>query len=170
MMVLGKKCPACGGSQLVAKENAPRITALPGANAFMCRDCNQQILHVFGVAIGMEHRHFTRKKMPPYILVRIPGPNSQFARITNISEGGICFYQQAGADILHSQYLMLDLYNCNDGSSLEQLPAEIVATSEQILDCNGIKNTVYNKSARFVDLNQAQKKVLTSCINEHGTA
>ena len=65
---------------------------------------------------------------------------------------------------------MLDLYNCNDGSSLEQLPAEIVATTEQILDIKGVKSTVCNNSARFVDLNQAQKKVLHSCINEHGVA
>ena len=170
MMVFGKKCPACGGNQLLAKESAARITALPGAKAFMCADCNQQILLVLGVAIGTEHRNFERKKMSPYILVRIPGPSSQFARITNISEGGVCFYQQIGADIPFSRFLMLDLYNCNDGSSLEQLPAEIVATTEQILDIKGVKSTVCNNSARFVDLNQAQKKVLHSCINEHGVA
>lgn len=170
MMVLGKKCPACGGNQLVAKESVSRIAALPGAKAFMCADCNQQILLVLGVAISTEHRHFERKKMPPYILIRIPGPNSQFARITNISEGGVCFYQQIGADMPFSRFLMLDLYNCNDGSSLEQLPAEIVATTEHIQDNNGIKSTVLSNCARFVDLNQAQKKVLHSCICEHGVA
>ena len=169
MMVLGKKCPACGGNQLSVKSSTAKIAAVPGAKTFMCTECKQQIVNLFSFSIGVENRNYVRKKLPPNILVRIQGSSDQFARIKNISEGGICFDHHYGADPINSRFLFLDLYNCNDGTSLEQLSAEIVATSEQLLDINGIKSTVLNNSARFVNLNQAQKKVLFSCINQYGT-
>ena len=83
-------------------------------------------------------------------------------------KGGVCFAQQYNAAPITNRLIKLDLYNCNEGSSLEQLPVEVVATSEQILDINGIKTTILNTRARFVDLNQAQKKVLFSCLTQQG--
>jgi hypothetical protein len=117
----------------------------------------------------MERRHYTRKKLPPNFLIHISGQTDQYAKIKNISEGGVCFNHHFNATPISSRFVMLNLYNCNDGSSLEQLPTEIVTTSEQLLEINGIKTTMVNNCARFADLNQTQKKVLLTCIAEHGS-
>ncbi len=168
MIVFGKKCPACGGKRLLARPLVSRAALLPTAKAFSCRDCRQQMIFLFLLTFGIENRHHPRKKLPPFFLIRIPGPTKQYARIKNISEAGICFDYNYNAAPIASRFLLLDLYNCNDGSSLEQLPAEIIATSEQMLDINGMKTTVLNNCARFVNLNQAQKKILSTCIDQYG--
>ena len=54
--------------------------------------------------------------------------------------------------------LFLDLFNCNDGSSLEQLPAEIVATNEQFKKLNNQKTTINNDSLRFKGLSRANPR------------
>lgn len=168
MMVFGKKCPACGGERLGARHSGSWITALPTARAYACTDCRQPLIFLFPFSIAQENRNFIRKQLPPFFLVRIPGVANQYARIKDISEGGLCFNQQYNAAPITTRFFKLDLYNCNDGSSLEQLPTEIVATSEQLLDINGMKTTILNMSARFVDLNQAQKKVLLTCLAQYG--
>lgn len=136
----------------------------------MCGHCSQPLYYCLGFSFGVERRHADRKQLPAHFLVRIAGranPN-QFARINNISKGGICFGTQYGTPPPSGSCLLLDLYNCNDGSSLEQLAAEIVATCEQVLDINGFRTTVYTQCARFIHLNQAQKKILFSCIQQYG--
>jgi hypothetical protein len=168
MMVFGKKCPTCGGKRLIARPPVSRLAVLPTARAYACADCQQQMVAIFPFSIGVENRHFARKQLPSFFLVRISGNTDQYARINNISEGGLCFDQHYNATPLASHFFKLDLYNCNDGSSLEQLPAEIVATTEQLLEINGIKTTILNNCARFVNLNQAQKKVLHTCLAQHG--
>ncbi|WP_319589228.1 PilZ domain-containing protein [uncultured Desulfobulbus sp.] len=168
MMVFGKKCPACGGVRLIARPPVSRIATLPTARSYACADCQQQLIFLFPFSIGVENRHFARKQLPSFFLVRIPGGTNQYARIKNISEGGLCFDQHYNAAPISHRFFKLDLYNCNDGASLEQLPAEIVATSEQLLEVNGIKSTILNNSARFIDLNQAQIKVLRTCLTQYG--
>jgi hypothetical protein len=168
MMVFGKKCPTCGEKKLIARPPISWIAALPTAQTYACVGCLQQLIYLFPVSIGVENRHFARKRLPPFFLVRISGGTNQYARIKNISEGGICFDQHYSAAPLADRHIKLDLYNCNDGSSLEQLPAKIVASSEQILDFNGIKTTMLNMSVKFIDLNQAQKKVLLTCLTQYG--
>lgn len=169
MTVFGVKCPACGSTDLVARSRASWMTSLPIVQAYECARCQQQLVTLLFFSIGVEHRHFPRKHLPPFFLVRIPGGSNQYARIKNIGEGGISFEQHYNAAPLSSSLLTLDLYNCNDGSSLEQLPTEIVTTTEHILDINGFKTTVLNHCARFVHLNQAQKKVLRSCLDQYGS-
>ncbi|MDD2465038.1 MAG: PilZ domain-containing protein [Desulfobulbus sp.] len=170
MMVLGKKCPSCGGRQLLNRPPVARLAAFPTARAYACSDCQQQLIFLFPFSIGVENRHNVRKQMPPFFLVRISGSNNQYARINNLSEGGMCFQQQYNAPPLPGPRLLLDLYNCNDGSSLEQLPAEIVATNERLQEQNGHQSTNVSYSARFMHLNQAQRKVLTNCLKQYGTA
>nr|WP_321466913.1 PilZ domain-containing protein [uncultured Desulfobulbus sp.] len=170
MMVLGKKCPSCGGRHLTARPPVARLATFPTARAYACSDCRQQLVFLFPFSIGVENRQNARKLMPPFFLVRISGTKNQYARINNLSEGGMCFQQQYNAPPLPGPKLMLDLYNCNDGSSLEQLPAEIVATNERLQDQNGHKSTNVNYSARFVHLSQAQRKILSSCLEQYGTA
>lgn len=170
MMVLGKKCPSCGGRQLTKRPAAARLAAFPTARAYACSACQQQLVFLFPFSIGVENRQSVRKQMPPFFLVRINGTSNQYARINNLSEGGMCFQQQYNAPPLPGPRLLLDLYNCNDGSSLEQLPAEIVATNERLQEQNGHKSTKVHYSARFTHLNQAQRKVLNSCLEQYGTA
>lgn len=167
MMVFGKKCPSCGGNRLNARPPISRLAAVPTARSYACADCHQQMVALFACSIGVEHRHYPRKRLPSFFLVRIPDTN-QYARINNISEGGLCFDLHYNAAPITNRFLRLDLYNCNDGSSLELLPAEIVATTEQLLEINGIKTTILNNCARFVNLNQAQRKVLLTCLAQYG--
>lgn len=168
MMMFGRKCPVCGNRQLATRPPVNEPAWLPAAQSLICEHCCQPLLYCLGISLGVERRHADRKQLPANFLVRISGRTNQFARISNISPGGICFDMHYSAPPPSGYCLMLDLYNCNDGSSLEQLAAEIVATCEQMLDINGIKTTVYKQSARFVHLNQAQKKILFSCIQQYG--
>lgn len=168
MMVFGKKCPACGGKRLLARPPASRAAWLPTAKTFACGDCRQQMVFLFPFSFCLENRHHPRKKLPPFFLVRISGRTNQYARIKNISEAGICFTYNYNAAPLANRFLMLDLYNCNDGASLEQLPTEIISTSKQLSDINGMKTTILNSCARFVHLNQAQRKILSTCIAQYG--
>ena len=168
MMVFGKKCPACGGGNLIARPPNSRLAALPTARSYACADCPQQIVRLFPCAIGVEQRHFPRRRLPAFFLIRIPATN-QYARIRNISEGGLCFDLHRQAPPLPRRFFRLDLYNCNDGSSLELLPAEIVATAEQSLETNGFTTTIRNNCARFINLSQAQRKVLAGCLGRYGS-
>ncbi|MDR2549956.1 MAG: PilZ domain-containing protein [Desulfobulbus sp.] len=166
MVVFGRKCPACGGKNLIDRSPNSWLATLPTARSCACANCHQQLVLLATFAIGVEQRRFPRLQLPSFFLVRIPATN-QYARIKNISEGGLCFDLDYNALPLTRRSLRLDLYNCNDGSSLEQIPAEIVATSEQIVENNGFKTTVLNNCARFVNLNQAQRKVLANCLVQY---
>lgn len=167
MIVFGKKCPACGGKHLTAISLVSRIISLQVYQTFTCEDCRQRLVFLFPFSISMDHRLHVRKKLPPHFLIHISGCISQYARIKNISEGGICFSHSVAP--FASRFLMLDLYDCNSGASLEQLSVEIVATSEQLIDAHGTTTTMLNNCARFVNLNQAQKKILSACIAQYGT-
>lgn len=168
MMAFGKQCPTCGAKRLVARPADSRLVALPFVQALACAACGQQIRKIFFVAIGVEHRRFPRKQLPAHFLIRLHGSTEQYARVSNISIGGLCFAQQYNAAPVNDHRFTLDLYNCNDGSSLEQLQVELVKTSEQIVETNGVKTTVLNNRARFVNLNAAQQKVLSACLHQFG--
>ncbi|MDY0391388.1 PilZ domain-containing protein [Desulfobulbus oligotrophicus] len=169
MFVFGSKCPSCRGTDVTARPAASGFAWLPVIRSYGCTRCRQQFFTFFFVSISREHRRFPRKHLPAFFLARISGKDQQYARIKNISEDGISFDQHYNAPPLGSNELTVDLYNCNDGSSLEQLPTEILAITEYLLDTNGIKTTVLNYSCRFTNLTQAQKKVLRSCLNQFGT-
>lgn len=168
MKVFGKKCPACGGKNLIDRPTIPRLAALPLVHAYACADCHQQLIYFFPFSISQECRKSCRKRMPSHFLVRINDNVGQYARIQNLSEGGLCFQQQYRAAPFASPRLSIDLYNCHDGSSLEQISAEIVATNEQLLDIAGHRTTTVNYSTRFIHLSQAQRKVLAACLTQHG--
>ena len=168
MTVFGKKCPACGGKHLIDRPATSRLAVLPLVRAYACADCHQQLLYFFPFSLSREYRNSCRKRMPSHFLVRINGDTGQYARLQNLSEGGLCFQQQYRAAPIANSRLSIDLYNCNDGSSLEQISAEIVATNELLLDIAGHRTTAVNYSARFLHLSQAQRKVLAGCIQQHG--
>jgi len=168
MMVFGRKCPVCGGKNLVGRPPSSWLASLPTAQSYSCTDCRRQSVQLFFFAINVEKRQFPRKRLPPFFLVRIPLTN-QHVRIKDISEGGLCFVQHDNALPIPRHFFRLDLFNCNNGTSLEQLPAKVVATTEQIVERNGFKATVLNHRVRFGNLNQAQRKVLASCLVQYGT-
>lgn len=168
MMVFGKQCPACGGKELTARPWGAWLAMLPTVRAYVCNRCQQALVFLFPFAIAIELRQLPRITLPSFFLVRIADGSSQYARINNISTSGLSFTQPYSAGGRSRGLLMLDLYNSNDGSSLEQLPAEIVTCSEQLLVVNGTKTTVRNCCVRFVNLNQAQQKVLATCLDQYG--
>lgn len=161
-----KRCPTCGGRQLVARPQP--ASGLPTAPTYACVECRRLLRFYFLFSVSAEQRRFPRRRLPSFFLVRMADTAHQYARIKNISEGGLCFDQHYHAAPLATRRFTVDLFNCNDGSSLEQLPAEIVATCEQLFDVNGVKTTVVNHRVRFVRLNRAQRKVLHLCLAQYG--
>jgi hypothetical protein len=168
MIAFGKKCPACGSKNLINQAPASRLATLPTVRSCACADCRQQIVLLFAFAIGVERRQLARKQMPPFFLARIPATN-QHIRIKDISEGGLCIVQHPNAPRMPNHLLHLDICNCSNGTSLEQIMVEIVATTEQIVESCNLKFIILNNSARFVNLNQAQRKILAACMNQYGT-
>lgn len=168
MKALGKKCPACGGSRLTRRPATGRLSTFPTALAYSCADCQQPLVYLFGVSVSIENRQSARKRLPPFFVVRINGMTGQYAQISNISAGGLCFRQHYNATPFTDPHLRVDLFNCNDGSSLDQLPAEIVATNEQLQEVNGLRSTTVNYSVKFTNMNRAQRKVLSNCLNLYG--
>lgn len=169
MPMLGKTCPACGHRQLSPRPTPKKpLVWLGVAQALVCDRCRQPLLYGLGVAWAVERRRAERKRLPLHFLIRIPGPVNQFATISNISQGGICFALHAAVPTAAGSRLCLDLYNCNDGSSLDGLVVEILAKREppRALNSGGIPRI--QQSARFIRLNQAQKKVVLACMEREG--
>jgi hypothetical protein len=168
-MTYTKKCPGCGSKRSAPRPPTSWMASLPFVSTFSCQECRQQFVYVFPFSIAIENRRYPRSKLPVYFLLRVRGPQNQYTRIANISPGGIAFTHHTNTVPAGTRFLVVDLYNCNDGSSLESLTAEVVATSEQRLDIQGRKTSLFTNSARFIHLNQAQKKVLSTCISQHGS-
>lgn len=169
MITLTKKCPHCGSKRSTPRTQAPGPVSLPLVKTFFCQDCRQLFRYLFPFAIALENRGHPRSALPKNFLLRIRGPRTQYARITNISPGGLSFTHHTRVASTDNSLLVVDLYNCNNGSSLESLQLEVVATSEQHLNLQGRKTSTHKNSARFIHLNQAQQKILSTCIRQYGT-
>lgn len=169
MVTLTKKCPHCGGKRSTQRTQVPWPGSLPFFKTFFCQDCHQLFRYFFPVAIAFENREYPRSELPINFILRIRGSRNQYARIANISPGGLSFTHHNNVIPTDTRLLVVDLFDCNNGSSLESLQLEIVATCEQSLDVQGRKTSVFQKSARFIHLNQAQEKVLSTCIRQYGT-
>ncbi|MBM9537956.1 hypothetical protein [Desulfobulbus alkaliphilus] len=169
MMTLTKKCPHCGSKRFTSRSETSRTTPLSFATIFSCQECCQQFRYLFPFALAFESRVTPPSELPVNFLLRIQGTRNQYARITNISPGGLSFIHHVNVLPADTRLLVVDLYNCNDGSSLESLRIEIVASSEQELNRQGRKASIFRYSARFIHLNQAQQKVLVTCISQHGS-
>ncbi|MCL1981218.1 MAG: PilZ domain-containing protein [Proteobacteria bacterium] len=168
MMAFGRKCPACGGKNLIDRTSTSWLATLPTVRPSACADCRQHLVLLAAFAIGSkEQRHSLRARMPPFFLIRIPATN-QYARIQNISEGGLCFDLDHKARPLTSHLLELDIFNCSNNTTLERIPAELVSTTEQVVENKCFKTRILNNRTRFVNLNQAQRKVLATCMQQYG--
>jgi hypothetical protein len=169
MITLTKKCPHCGSKRFTPRTPSPWTALLPFIKTFSCQDCCQLFRYFFPIAVAFENRGHPRSELPINFLLRIQGLRNQYARITNISPGGLSFTHHNNLVLPDTRLLMVDLYDCNNGSSLESLQLEVVFTSEQQVDRQGTKISVFQNSARFIHLNQAQKKVLATCIQQNGS-
>ncbi len=170
MVTLWKKCPSCSKTKLAKKADGSFTATFQITKKYFCKTCYQQILFILFFSLAVENRKHPRKRFPAFFLVRIPGTENQFARINNISQGGICFSHNFKDSPFPALPPTIDLYNCNDGSSLDQLPIQLIATDEDIQ--HGIKEskTIVNNRIRFTNLNQAQKKILEACLAAYGTS
>ena len=168
-ITLGKKCPTCGNKALESQSSTSSRKTLGLKQTYFCTRCRQQVQYFFPCSVNREKRAHPRRQMPVQFLIRIHGKQHQYGRIKNISPGGVCFQYEYSSGLIQDRFLTLDLYNCSDGSSLEQLAVELVSTSEKLTDTAGSRSTVLQHCARFVRLNQAQAKVLSACIERYGT-
>jgi|GEM_PF-934681 len=168
MVCLGKKCPACGSTQMRSRDKRSWIEGTALASPAVCQHCGQRLI-TFGLCtFAAENRQHLRYALPGSLLLRLPGPPPQFARIKNISHGGICF-DNPSCCLSSKQTLRVDIYNCNNGTVIEQLPVEIISTHEETNDILPDRPPVFTKGARFLNLTQVQKKLLADCIQKNGS-
>nr|WP_161629878.1 PilZ domain-containing protein [Desulfogranum japonicum] len=105
-------------------------------------------------------RRHQRVTLPRTFVMKIPGKKTQYSRIENISEGGICFDCNFDLCLQKNQTLHIDLYCCDDGSLLEKLPIEVLSTYEHAPENMQMPVPKLVTGARFLDLNEKQKRVL----------
>ncbi|MBM9512121.1 PilZ domain-containing protein [Desulfogranum marinum] len=137
------------------------------ASPLVCTECGQRLTSYGLCTISAEQRRHNRFLLPASFLLRIPGDKPQFARIKNISQGGISFDNLSCCLPAHKT-LRVDIFNCNTGTGIEQLPVEIVSTPEKIQNETPVAAIQATKGARFLNLTQAQKKLLADCIQTNG--
>ncbi len=161
MVILGTKCPQCGErSDFTPIKGTTWISRLPLSSRLRCNSCGKNLLSLKICTMSHDLRKHQRVRLPRTFLMKIPGKNIQYSRIENISQGGICFDCNCDVCLQHNQTLLIDLYCCDDGSLLEKLPIEILATYEQAPENLQTPVPKLVTGARFLELTQEQKKVL----------
>lgn len=167
MYTYGKKCPSCNERDLhPAAPINTWLSRIPTCKRFICPKCHLGILYIFPFSIIKEQRSHQRHALPKNFLLRISGAVNSFARIRDISTEGVCFMHNYHNGGIPEPFYIVDLYNCDDGTSLEGLHVKMVDTSEELhaVGETAVFNTYHR--GRFTNLNQVQKKVLASCIEK----
>lgn len=167
MVCLGKKCPCCGGKKMMNRGQNSWVERTSFASPLVCAECGQRLISYGLCTISAEQRRHNRFLLPASFLLRIPGDKPQFARIKNISQGGISFDTLSCCLPAHKS-LRVDIFNCNTGTGIEQLPVEIIAPPENIPTSAAPARIQSTKGARFLNLTQVQKKLLADCIQTNG--
>lgn len=167
MVCLGKRCPCCGGKKMVNRGKNSWIEGTSLVSPLVCAQCGQRLTSFGLYTKSAEQRRHARYQLPPSFVLRIPGEPPQFSRIHNISQNGICF-SNTNCCLAADQTLRVDIFDCNSGTVIEQLPLEIIATSPLARQESDQSSLLLTKGARFLHLTQAQKKLLAGCIQSHG--
>ena len=167
MVCLGKRCPCCGGKKMMNRGQNSWMERTSFVSPLVCAECGERLISYGLCTISAEQRRHNRFILPASFLLRIPGDNPQFARIKNISQGGISF-DNLSCCLPASKTLRVDIFNCNTGTGIEQLPVEIIAPPEKAPANATSAGTQSTKGARFLKLTQAQKKLLADCIQTNG--
>ncbi|PIE56728.1 MAG: hypothetical protein CSA34_01805 [Desulfobulbus propionicus] len=166
MIVFGKKCPQCGKTALKKQENSTAGREKNGR--YLCDICHRSIRYRWPCSFDDDQRREPRHALPTKFLMRIHDTQPHYGRITNISRGGVGFLCKADTDLSPGALLEVDLYNCENGRSLEKLPAKIVSTkiqgNKEVQDSRQSRRS----SASFLELNDDQQELLDLCIKEHG--
>ena len=167
MVCLGKRCPCCGGKKMMSRGQNSWMERTSFAAPLVCTECGERLISYGLCTISAEQRRHNRFLLPASFLLRIPGDCPQFARIKNISQGGIRFDNLSCSLPAHTT-LRVDIFNCNTGTGIEQLPVEIIAPPEKNPATTTGDEIQTTKGARFLNLTQAQKKLLADCIQTNG--
>ncbi len=164
--IVGKKCPHCQSGNFLALYNRSWPCHLPGVHYFTCVDCHQDFFYLFPLSITREKRNCQRTKAPPTLLARIRGHRPQFARIDDISLEGIGFSYDLDVQKFARDNFSIDLYDCNRGTYLENIPVQVVSSRVRIESIGGQPAAILRNGVRFKHLNNAQKKILENLIRD----
>ena len=140
---------------------------LPIAKIATCRHCNRNFLSFLGANLKIEQRKHPRYKVPSTLLVRFRAAREQFAKIQNISRGGLSFSYNFDLQKLASSSLKIDIYNCEQGTYLENLPIRILANRIMIQKVGDKSTTIMKNAAQFESLNRVQRKLLDEFIQRY---
>ena len=164
-MAFGKKCPGCRGKYILPRQNKSWPCQLPGVQYFTCSTCRQDFFYIPPCSILIDKRTNERIEPPSTLLVRIQGDQSQFAKIEDISMGGIGFSYDLDLQKFARDSFTIDLYNCKQGTLLKDLPIDVVSSRVRVKKISGEKTTILRNGARFRQLNRTQKKILQDFID-----
>ena len=168
MYVFGRKCPRCKGRDLSPLTLQPWMDSFPAARHYHCRTCSQDILSFFPISVLLEKRTSERFKMPNNLLIRLKGQHEQFARIHDLSENGLRFSYNYDSQKFADTALEVDLYNCEQGTSLERLPIRVLSSTFETRKIGDSPTTIVWQGACFGQLNRAQKTILKNYITTYG--
>ncbi len=117
----------------------------------------------------IEQRKSPRYKVPNTLLVRFRAAREQFAKIQNISSGGLSFSYNFDLQKLSSNTLNIDIYNCEQGTYLENLPIRILSNRIVTQKVGDKATTIMNNAAQFERLNRVQLKLLEDFIHRYAS-
>ena len=145
-----------------------RLHSLPGMQHLCCSDCGQDFYFFAGCSILHDKRAGTRLQPPNTLLVRFREKEQKFAQIEDITTEGIGFSYNLDQQKFVRDRFSIDLYNCKQGTSLEDLPIQVVSTKVSVEQIAGQPTTILRNGAYFVDLSRTQKKLLQQFIEKSG--
>lgn len=160
----GKKCPRCGATNYFPLHKKGWFLQLPGVRYYTCSDCHHDFCFIPPCSVLINKRTSERIKPPNTLLVRFNGQQQQFAKIEDISLEGIGFSYDLDQQKFAEEIFTIDLYNCKQGTSLQNLPIQVVTTRVAVREISGKRTTILRSGARFGYLTNTQKKILTNFV------
>ena len=167
-IILGKKCPRCKTANFSSVSRKSWLCSTPGVQHLSCSDCGQDFYFFIGCSILHDKRTSKRLQPPNTLLVRFREKEQKFAQIEDISTEGIGFSYNLDQQKFVRDRFSIDLYNCKQGTSLEDLPVQVVSTKVSVEQISGQPTTILRNGAYFADLSRTQKKLLKHFIEESG--
>jgi len=79
---------------------------------------------------------------------------------------GIGFSYDLDLQKFAQEHFSIDLYNCKQGTYLENIPVQVVSSRVKVKAIGGRSTTILRNGARFIHLNPAQKKILNDFLRD----
>ena len=160
-------CPYCRSHNFKTVPLKGWMRILPVAKMAHCRHCKRNFLSFLIFTSPIEQRKSPRYQVPNTLLVRFRAAREQFAKIQNISSGGLNFSYNFDLQKLSSSSLNIDIYNCEQGTYLENLPVRILSNRIVIQKMGDKSTTIMKNAAQFERLNRVQYKLLEDFIDRY---